>query len=303
MKKKAFTWDIKTIILILIIFIVLFYLTKGIAEYLVESGSSQTCLLSVIATANTRGSPTDTLGLECYTNFVGDMKAKGSKTKDKKDYIQRWLADLAYECWMQFGEGKYDVFEGNFFSKPAHCFICSKFNIDARTSNQLKGEHIIKQEDFIEFIKENNLPSGRSYYDFLYGGMIIQSGKQKIFIGNMDLNPDLIKKAKETFMSLFEDKKSEVSEEEMKEEFDESFEINEFDELKMLSGEGKSGYAVMYYQVSRTYFMQHWINPLSQFLYGKITGTSTQDKTVPPAYVFVVPYDQVTELQCDMLQG
>ncbi len=299
MNKKAFEWDIKTIILILIIFLILFNLTKGIASYFTESGSAQACLLSVQATTKTRG--ISNLGLECYTNFAGDIKSTGSKTKDKKEYIQTEVADLAYECWMQFGEGNYDVFEGKFLSKPAHCFICSKFNINEITSSDISSDPIDEQE-FIQFLKDTNLPSGKSYYDFLSGGLMKKSGESKIFISGVDYKPGLKDTAVKFLKDIWNSVKRVFTEEEIEEAVLKSIDVSSFNNLERLDGNGKSGYGVVYYQVSKSYIQQHILFGLGTKAYEYLSDSDIENK-IPPAYVIITPYDQITDLQCDMLQG
>jgi len=306
MKKKALEWDLKTIILVLIIFIVMFYLTRNIATYFTDSGSSQTCLLSVIATSKTRGSPTDALGLECETQFVGDLKVRGTTTEQKKDYVMKQIADLNYECWMQFGEGKYDVFSGQQTQKTAHCFICSKFNMAGNS---------ITSSEYIEFLKENNLGSKKSYYTFLYNGMIKEmenkgteeepelvpkSDKPSIFIKSMSF----AKLESSKFWGIFFSAATSLATLNFDALMDYLYTNTEhttFDELKQ-----NEDYAIIYFQISDEYWKQTWLTKGGLHLIDKSLEQISFDyyeKRTPPARIMISNYSGIINLGCDMLQG
>ncbi|MFH2027596.1 MAG: hypothetical protein ABIJ08_00520 [Nanoarchaeota archaeon] len=299
MKKKAQMWDLKTIILLLIIMVILFYLTLNIAKVFTKSGSSQACLLSVIATSKTRGSPTDALSLECYTNFIGELK--GDKPK-----IEKTLSELNYDCWLQFGEGKYDVFEGQFTSKAAHCFICSKFRVQEKITNQ----------EYLDYIRKEYLTeTGKSYYDFLYNGFLWNVDKDGaklsqdpiLFVQQLDF--DKLEQA-----SFLDSRFADVSaiatldiDNMINYWFTDTAPIP-FDSL-----EKNKDYSVIYFQISDEYWKQLWLIKglarVASFLVDAAAYAMIEKKfelyggKIPPARIMVVPYENVANLNCDMLQG
>ncbi len=299
MKSRKGFWDLQTIIIVLVVFIILFLLTNSIAEMFIHSGRATACLLSVKATASTRGTPTEALDLECFTNFVGKLKAKGSSKAEKKDYIMRWIADLMYEAWYQFGEGHYDVFSGSMAEKPAHCFISAKF--------KMAPDLAVTETEFLDFLKENHIKSKQStYFAFLDRGLIWDLDEQKtrrdmpvIIVKHMNfkyVGEDWADWA-EYYLVRGTAKLTDLDIYGLYDIFMESFEIQQPDPAKLYQNED---YAIVFFQVSDYYWNQHWIKKLID---AGAEALKVYEKSVPPARVFIAKYSEVADLGCDVLQG
>jgi len=317
--KKAQFMDLKTIILVLIIFIALFFITKGIAEWIIKSGSSQACLLSVIAAAKGRGGVP--FGLECETNFYGKIKIPMlSGDKAVKKTTMKFMADSMYECWEQFGEGHFDVFEGSFTTKDAHCFICTKFFLNPKNENVE-----ITSSDLLKFLKENHYSNKKMfYYDFLSDGLV-RTGSNldatpNLFIYEMDLSERDENNgwwsSVTGFLSSISVSAQDMSIDEIKryfrpssvKTFAEDNEINpgtpKKDKIiwKNEATNKEIPYAVVFYQVSNQYFTQHWLFRGAKWAYDRLTDNE-REGVVPPARVLIAKYENIPNLGCEKLQG
>jgi hypothetical protein len=301
MRKSQF-WDIKTIIILLVVFLVLFFLTKGIAQHYIDSGSSKICLLSVIAKSNTRGSPTDTISLECYTDFFGEIEPEGRTQKERDGYTMRQISSLLYECWMQFGEGEYDVFEGDMSDKAGHCFICSKFSV--------AGD--IAQQQLLDTLKKENIgKSGKTYYHFLYDGLFWAEDRQNsvspiLFVDELSLERlDSGSAIDGFFRSLKQglEQGKEYSYEQVSDILLSAAEPESFDKIH-----GQQPYSVVYLQISNEYWKQLWITrmtgTLGEYLLRSVGINIDLIKDMPPpARIIIAKYDKIKDLGCEMLQG
>ena len=305
MKQGQF-WDMKTIILMLVILVIMLFIAKGLYDLFIKQNPNA-CLLSVKATANTRGTPTDVFSLQCSTNFAGDFIAEGSSDDVKKKSLMLQTADLLETCWRQFGEGNYDVFSKSTLRKDAHCFVCSKFNLD-----KSRTDISVTQAEFYQYLKDTPVEgTPKKYNDYLYQGLltpkdidannnVVSTGADPfIFIHKLDINyfadAGWIDKTVSTIEAIgsaaanwralidywvFSSTKAES-----------------FPELQYNNGP----YAVVYFQVSNQYLHNIWTVRLLQKLSDKTF--STDFYKIPPAYVMITEYDRVRYLGCDALQG
>ena len=60
-------------------------------------------------------------------------------------------------------------------------------------------------------------------------------------------------------------------------------------------------YAVVYYQIDRSYIRDTWGVRLGELVLDKISDD--YERVTPPAYVFVTRYDNLPNVGCEVLQG
>jgi len=293
LSKKAAVETLKVIIISLAIFLVLFYFTVGIGKLIIGGGGRTgegdklACLLSVKAVSSSRGSPLDAFNLQCNTNFYGDIVAKGNTEQDKRDSVNRVIAELMYDCWYEFGKGDFDVFMGKMFSEPIHCFICSKFRL-----GEAKGL-VVKEEDFLKFINgEDKIGTKIKYSEFLDGAFLWTDNKEtpSIFIKQIELDSNWLDAAVDWYNNIGE---SVPARDTIKDEFTKYLKITPLDDKTL--GKGQD-YAVVYYQPSDKYWEQWWVTKA-------IKKVRTGDIPTPPASIMVAKYDGIKDLNCGALQG
>jgi len=334
--KKAQMKELKTIILLLVVFVVLFFLAKGIVEVIVRGGSTKACELSVQAAHYSRGGPP--VALQCETNFLyEDYKPKGKDNIKKKEQAMKTLMQLMYDCWDEFGQGQFNAFEGRLTEKSNHCFVCSKFGIK-------QGSGVTSSVDFTEAefraaLKKEDVPVQKiKYYDFLEEGLLIHpsvaqttiktntntlddpniqktiflkklsldknqdDGKIKTFIGVfaeiVDAFPDIFQGA--TSGSLV--KAGEPLIDIIYNRFFFVPELEPFDKLETNPSKGDNYYAVVFMQIEKSYIKQTWLGRVFGGLLDK-TDWEVFERTAPPAYVFVTKYDNLPNVGCEVLQG
>jgi len=308
MNKKAQMDTFKILIISLVIFVLLFYLTNTVMKFFVTGGAEDACLLSVMATSKTRGTLTDALSLECHTNFYGDIKPDGLRENDKKEYMMREVAELMYSCWKQFGKGDFDAFPGKVTAKEAHCFICSKFNLNSKTGLT------IEKKEFIQFLHDKDKSGSKiGYYNFLQDGFLWEevqiegqnpSRKEDpiIFVKKMTFN-----KLKETgFWGGFFARSQAFFTLNFDLLMDYLFTKTEPEELTELEY-NQGPYAVVYFQISDEYWQQMWATKKAldktSDVTEKIFDTTIYEERVPPSRILITRYETVKDLDCGMLQG
>lgn len=97
-----------------------------------------------------------------YRNRKSIINLKGTE-KEKKQQVQRIMADEIYNCWNQFGEGKKDLFGG----PKKYCSVCSVF--------QFNDDLELNGYEFYTFLMQNKVPNrklaenGITYFDYMQG--------------------------------------------------------------------------------------------------------------------------------------
>jgi len=299
MNKRAAVETLKVVIIALAVFLVLFFFTVGFAKFFVvgggrtSEGDKLACLASVKAVSSARGSSIDVFNLQCDTNFYGDIKSKSRTQEDKGEDAKLVVAEMMYDCWYQFGQGKYDVFAGKMLETPSHCFICSKFKL-------ADPEVVIKEEDFIEFLKnEEKIGTKTKYYDFLKDGLIWERNKedkskikQDVFVNNIKFDKGFITTLKLLLVSIWEGitdrDKGPKTRDELIDDFMPAFEVTGKDSLVK-----DTDYAIVFHQVSDFYWGQFWVI--------NIVGKND----IPPASIMITEYSNLgyDGIGCGVLQG
>lgn len=284
--KKGFEFTLGNMILLLIVFVTLFFLTKSIAEGIEKKGSVQACLASVIAADKARGAIP--VSLQCKTNFYGKIKVRGSNKKEK---VEKMIADMLQECWYQFGQGNYNAFAGDLTTLTSHCFICAKFSLP----DGMK----IKEREFEEFLKTHSyMNSKKSYYEFIYDGLIKYNLETNLFIESMDIKKITGQGGIEAFITGISTLLATIADLDLK--------FTKFRDLLFSKQEPKKfdslvddeSYAVVYYQISNLFWKQIIVTRAFKRLL-------KLDTTKPPSKIFITKYKNVNTamLGCEILQG
>jgi len=103
---------------------------------------------------------------------VEDLSCRGNNCNEiVKNKILRFIAEKMADCWGLFGNTEFDynrIVRDYYGSKAVICFVCSQITI--MPDSPIKGiaPNGITYSEFSQFLKNNKLPSGETYYDFLY---------------------------------------------------------------------------------------------------------------------------------------
>jgi hypothetical protein len=161
-KKAAlvFSFNLKIIIGIIIIFILasLFALIYNMAS---RSIDETRCKASVTAYAKLNSLPygdttADPANIECPTQFITIEKQNPVEMK-------RDVANLMYDCWNNFGEGKLLLFRQ---TDEKFCVVCSVIDFEDRST---------RLDRFATFLMQERIPNKRAdgtrptYYDYIAG--------------------------------------------------------------------------------------------------------------------------------------
>jgi hypothetical protein len=161
-KKAVVTFSLALVVIVAAITLVLLVmLFVKIAENAEEQAHASRCKASVIAHAKVRGIPfgeatSDESDIECPTRFV--TIEEGSKLE-----MKRQVADLMYECWNNYGEGKVKLFSAK---DVKFCAVCSVFKFEDRS---------VELDDFNNFLIMERIPKKTAdglrptYYDYIAG--------------------------------------------------------------------------------------------------------------------------------------
>lgn len=304
MKKGQVATDLKTVILALVMLAIMFFVAKAIIGAIIDSGNSKACLLSVQAAHYGRGAAD--VSLRCDTDFEYEKY----KSKNKED-AEKKLAELMWRCWDQFGQGKYNVFDYGATQKNAHCFICSKYSFDTDT-------HAFTHDEFVEFLKKTDIPTTKTkYYDFLEPGLLLDPTKAEtaVLADNLD-DPNIDRfvfvesmnfdkyKDNSWFTRLTGSVPSLLTG-----DLDSIFEryffvpyLHKYPRLYHRDNANPNYYAVVFYQVDKSYLRSAWWGKLAEIGLEKVDD-DWFERVPRPSYVFVTRYDNMPDIGCDVLQG
>ena len=103
---------------------------------------------------------------------VEDLSCRGNNCNEiVKNKILRFIAEKMADCWGLFGNTEFDynrIVKDYYGSKATVCFVCSQVTIMPDSPINGIAPNGITYSEFSQFLKNNKLPSGETYYDFLY---------------------------------------------------------------------------------------------------------------------------------------
>lgn len=143
------------ILLVLMLAAIVSYLffSKGIGEASDRSAAVTACRESVYRNARLHIS-----GIEFPTTVncpAHKIKITKTDTDDAQEAAKKTIADAMYDCWLQYGEGKLNLFK----DEATFCAVCSFINIE--DDKAVKG--------LMAYLMNEQIPdkSGRLYADYL----------------------------------------------------------------------------------------------------------------------------------------
>jgi len=134
---------------------------------------------------------TNAISLRCQTEKIclsmsgKDCEEFGKSTKNSpvtkidvssKQDIEREIANALYDCNSMVGEGKLDFMPTPTFSEK-YCLICSRIAFDKEAKEQI--QKISYEELYFDWMMNNKLPSGKSYFESIYS-YDIQENSEKL---------------------------------------------------------------------------------------------------------------------------
>jgi len=162
-KASQFTF-IFAVVLAVVILIIMILLFSKIRKGMEESAHDMRCKSSIAAYAKLNNIPkipgssgnVDESDIDCPTKFVTIEKGSPLKTK-------REIANLMFECWNNYGEGKLLLFKPE---SMKFCAICSVFQFEDKS---------VKVDKFLSFLVTERAPIKNkdgfspTYYDYISG--------------------------------------------------------------------------------------------------------------------------------------
>lgn len=168
---------IVTLVIVLASLFTIFLLLKKIGDVADDSAERTRCRNSVMAYAKLNRLPfgdqvADAADIDCPTQFV-------TIEKDTPVVMRREVANMMYDCWNNYGEGKLQLFSA---TSQKFCGICSVFQFEDK-SVQLDGLSSFLMTEKIP--GKNRAGVSPSYYDYIAGSSGVQT------------DPDVVDKAKQ----------------------------------------------------------------------------------------------------------
>jgi len=148
--------EIAIIIITLVVFVGLFFLTKAIIDNASGVSSRKACETSVDLRAKGKiAGHTLLSNLECetYNSTIDDTN---------EEIIKETIATEMFSCWNMFGEGEVDFLSDYDFGKGDNwCHICSRIEF---------GDDVPMINDFDGYLRDTEIPIiGESFYSYIYG--------------------------------------------------------------------------------------------------------------------------------------
>ena len=182
--------QIVTIVILIISFVIIvaFFVIANFGGEV----DSQACRNSVVLRNLPFG---DNVQLNCKTKPVcissgGECSRTSSKDLEKievesKSEILNEMADLMYNCWWQYGEGKVDFAEKGF--KANYCGVCNIVYFDEKTQQNEDTKEIKLTELFV-LLQNKKVPKGDiSYLYSMYGVTTLNPEMVQHLNGNSDV--------------------------------------------------------------------------------------------------------------------
>ena len=106
-----------------------------------------------------RGSPDIVSEVNCPTQDV--IITENLDTKEGKARAKYEIAKAMYDCWDQFGEGKFELFETKIIGVEMYCVMCHHITFKDK-NKEING--------FIDYLQSNNIPNNDiTYFEYLTG--------------------------------------------------------------------------------------------------------------------------------------
>jgi len=178
MKKKGMMAStLGRLILILVIALILIVFIGKVTLFGKERSDVEICRLSVLAASKSKivGKPL-VESIQCETRDI-EINEKGIYKNNKKietfrnlgvsegksdaeNKIKNLIANELYNCWYQFGEGKFNVFD-DWNGQTIKCFLCSDINFKEIYST-------FPSIDLTEFMAETKIPNtDKTYFQYI----------------------------------------------------------------------------------------------------------------------------------------
>ena len=172
MDRKGQLLTIRNAILVLISAAIIFAATVTIAQVGKESIDRELCRDEVLLKASLKlGGQTLLSHLDnCETDFI-EVERKNIGDKDfVDDYkVHTLLAGEMYDCWYQFERGKKDFLpDVDAWAGDNWCFVCSRFDFDKETSDDLPEIDI---DEFNSFLANEPIPlnnKDQTFYNYFF---------------------------------------------------------------------------------------------------------------------------------------
>lgn len=175
MKKAMTEKTLITVLIFIVAFFVVGFITLKIIDVLTGKGDTESCRLSVLVADKSPVETTLSCSRKQIVLYPDYYTVDGDKQKyTSEDYaiaVKYVLANEMKECWYKMGEGKVDPFTASLLTYDAACFICSHISFENPAVNDIGNLY--------EFLQETKVPASVSqltditYYEAMYDEMSV----------------------------------------------------------------------------------------------------------------------------------